>query len=110
MKTGDKIWLFDINRRIYPKNGKGNPIYSEHFYQAIVSGETKRSWLVAGKKFSKKNPLGIYTNEQKSDAIWENENRYKIIEKIEFCSIDKLKQIENILNKQKVTQCPILGN
>ena len=49
MKVGDKVWIFDTNRRVYPKvNGRvtGGPIYAEHFVQAEITGETSKSWIV----------------------------------------------------------------
>jgi len=102
MKVGDKVWLFDYNRRIYPKTGgiSSSPIYVEYFYQAIIDRETSRSWVVLNQKFPKKNPIGIYTDEQKNDKIWDYENRPKIVRLVEQCSTDKLKQIEKILALQ----------
>ncbi len=106
MKIGDKVWLFDTNRRIYPKDNRGMgaavmgaPIFSEHFYQVTIDGETSRSWLIGREKFSKKDPLGIYTDEQKEDKIWDHVNRYKIIDKIKNCSVSKLKQINSIIDE-----------
>lgn len=99
IKIGDKVWLFDINRRVYSKDGGIGraPIYSEHFYEAIISGETKRSWIVNGKKFDKKDCRGLYTNKQKEDAIWANENRRKIVRKVEICNVSLLRRIQEIL-------------
>jgi len=100
MQVGDKVWLFDGNRRVYKKNGESftAPIYEEHFYLAIIDGETSRSWLIGRNKYSKKNLLGIYTDEQKADQIWDHCSRYKIEEKVRHCSINQLKQIDKILN------------
>ena len=99
MKLGDKVWIFDSNRRIYPKDGgnSAQPIWAEHFSQAIIEGETLRSWIIKGEKFPKKDPFGIYTDEQKADTIWDHENRYAIINKIKSCDIDLLKKIHQIL-------------
>lgn len=101
MKIGDKVWLFDWNRRVYDKNEKGlsgEPIYEKHFYEAEITGETSRSWIINGERYSKKTLLGIYTDEQKADKIWDHLHRYNIIEKVRQCSIEKLKQISMILN------------
>lgn len=100
MKVGDTVWLFDGNRRVY-ENGNTAPTFEKHFYQEVIDGETSRSWLIRRSKFSKKDPLGsgIYTDEQKADKIWERANRYKIMDKIHWCSIEKLKQIDNILGR-----------
>lgn len=62
MKIGDTIWIFDQNRRVYPKGGgigKG-PIWREHWRPEQIIGETKRSWLVGSEwrpiKVDKKEP------------------------------------------------------
>jgi hypothetical protein len=101
MKVGDKVWLFDSNRRVYPKDNKFSsaPIFSEHFHQVIIDGETSRSWLIGREKFSKTHFCGIYTDEQKADLIWKEDNQQKIIEEIRNCSINKLREINSILNK-----------
>ena len=103
MKVGDKVWLFDFNRRVYPKEGGmgRSPIYSEHFYQCEIDGETSRSWIVSGTKFSKLNPQGIYNDQQKEERIWDYENRYKIVKGVESCSTKQLKEILSILNLEK---------
>ena len=99
MKIGDRVWLFDGNRRVYDKKFGSLPIYAEHFYQATISGETSKSWIIHYDKFSKKTLQGIYSDEQKADMIWENNNRYKIIEQIRRCPIEILKRIDNILKE-----------
>jgi len=103
MKVGDKVWLFDMNRRVYKKDGVSftPPIYAEHFYEAVIDGETSRSWLIGRRKYPKNNPLGIFTDEQKADNIWANEKRYKIQNEISYCSIAQLKQIDLILAEKK---------
>jgi len=98
MKVGDKVWLFDTNRRVYPKGSiTSAPIYAEHFYQTTIDDETPRSWIIGRQKYSKKGGEGIYTDEQKADRLWDHANRYNIIEKVKECSVEKLKQIEEIL-------------
>jgi hypothetical protein len=100
MKVGDKVWLFSENRRVYPKNSKfsSGPIYAEHFYQVTIDGETSRSWLIEKTKYPKiTSIINLYTNEQKADAIWREENERKIVDKIKYCTIEQLKQIDTIL-------------
>ena len=101
LKVGDKVWLFDQNRRVYEKDSiiSSAPIFSEYFYQVTITGETSRSWLIGREKFSKKTLEGIYTNETKADKIWDEENRYKITEKVRYCSIIELKKINEILGE-----------
>jgi len=101
MKVGDKVWLFDGNRRVYPKSAGMScaPIYSEHFYSVTIDSETSRSWIVDGVKFPKNNPIGIYTDQQKEDMIWARENRRKIIDVVDRCSAKELREIYNLLFK-----------
>lgn len=55
VKVGDPIFLFDQNRRIYPKDAKGkpvphsSPIWREHWVPRVIVGETARTWLVGMK-------------------------------------------------------------
>ena len=103
MKIGDKVWLFSMNRRVYKKDGKSfsSPIFAEYFYEATVDGETSRSWLIGKTKYAKNNPIGIYTDEQRADAIWKEENQMKILDKVRYCTIEQLKQIDLILAVKK---------
>jgi hypothetical protein len=98
MEVGDEVWLFDINRRVYDKSSY-SPVYSEHFYKARITGETTRSWIVNGIKYSKKNPLGLFTDQQKDDAVWADANRYKIIDLLKTLSTEKLKEVSKILSQ-----------
>lgn len=100
LKVGDKVWLFDFNRRVYGKESSA-PIYEQQFYQDVIEGETSRSWIIGRRKFAKNNPIGIYTDEQKADKIWDNSVRYKIQDKVGRCSTEQLKQIDLILAERK---------
>ena len=102
MKVGDKIWLFSGNRRVYRKDGVeySSPIYSEHFYQDTIDGETSRSWIVGKTKFSKKDTRGIFTDQEKEDAIWANDYRWKIVDSVGHCPVSILKKINELLKEQ----------
>lgn len=102
VKVGDEVWMFDINRRVY-ENNKGSPIFNGHFYKAQISGETARSFIVSRKKYPKNNLSWMYTDEQKLDAIWADENRYKIREIICNVDIETLKKIAAILDERGKT-------
>ena len=99
MKVGDKIWLFSGNRRVYRKDGVeySSPIYSEHFYQDTIDGETSRSWIVGKTKFSKKDTRGMFTDKEKDEDIWGHDNRHKIMDKIYNCPVSVLKKINELL-------------
>ena len=108
MKVGDKVWIFDTNRRVYPKvNGRvtGGPIYAEHFVQAEITGETSKSWIVREgqreTKINKKTLAGIYTDEQKADKIWARCHRHDIVRLVQSCDVEQLKQIAKILNYEE---------
>jgi len=125
MQIGDKVWLFDSNRRVY-QDDKGNtttsPWFRGNFTERYIVGETKRSWLVGFKgntvedrtniKVDKKNltysitnnfgfDKKLYISEEEIDRkCWINDNHRKIIRLIEQCSdYDKLLKIQEILSE-----------
>ena len=108
MQVGDKVWIFDSNRRRY------------EFVEKYILGETKQSWIVGYKtasieersnlKVNKKtliysttNTLSLdgrlYIYEEEIDReCWLNDNHYRIKELVGECkNYDKLKKIEEIL-------------
>lgn len=108
-KIGDKVWCFDQNRRVYDGKGSfgGHIIYAGHFYESKITGETSRSWIVGqyGDKYSKKDPSGLYTDEQKADAIWMHDNRHKIAGIVDRCrDIEKMRQIAQIVGYVEETK------
>lgn len=110
LKIGTKVWVFDLDHRVYPKSETrwkfGSPIYSEHFRPAEITGETTRSWIVRGgmigeKRIPKKAPFantGVYSDSLKDDKIWENQHRNKIIDQLRFCNdVDVLRKIAELI-------------
>jgi len=112
MQVGDKVWIFDGNRRIYtdPEGNKlQSPWYRGYFIEQYIIGETKVSWILGsyldtrieiGNKYKKKECTGIiFTSEEEINKMcWVRENQYKIREKVGHCNdYNKLKQIESIL-------------
>lgn len=122
MEIGQKVWIFDSNRRSY-EDDKGNktiaPWYRGCFVEKYILGETKQSWVVGYEesdinskrniKVSKKTltyqgSFGLdgklYLSEEIiNQTCWINDNRYEISEKVRKCEdYNKLKQIEEILN------------
>lgn len=102
-KIGDKVWRFDGNRRVYVE-GNSTPIYSEHFYQDTIVGETPKSWLIhyGRVKINKKTLEGIYTDEQRAAMIWDKQHRYKIVREVQTCSPELLKQIAELIGYKEV--------
>jgi len=123
MQIGDKVWIFDDNRRVY-QDDKGNktvsPWFRGHFVEKYIVGETKQSWLVGYKgnmlddktniKVNKKNltySIGnnygrngkLYISEEEiNQKCWMEENLRIIIRKVEQCTdYEKLRKIEEIL-------------
>jgi hypothetical protein len=121
MQIGDKVWIFDSNRRTY-EDDQGNklrsPWYRGYFVERFILGETKQSWIIGwhgatldsrgNYKVNKKtltytNSYGgnfkIHTSEEEIDReCWIQENQYKIREAVGFCKdYEKLKKIEEIL-------------
>ena len=123
MQVGDKVWIFDGNRRIYtdPEGNKlSSPWYRGYFVERYILGETKQSWLLSAweyepdkkytpeelnrrcTKYKKKDCKGIFTSEEQiTQYCWVNDNGYKIGSKVQSCrDYNILKQIEDILNQQ----------
>lgn len=117
MKLGDKIWLFDDNRRVYVDdegNKHQSPIYRKKFVPFYIVGETRVSWIVSnytldeipewavakGKKVKKVEANKTYwtSKEEVENKCWINENIYRIVEKVRHCKdYSLLKQIDNLI-------------
>lgn len=124
MQVGDKVWIFDSNRRIY-EDDQGNKLvscwYRGHFVEKCIIGETKQSWIVGyegnlpddrnnlkvNKKtliYSTANTYGLdgklYISEEEIDRnCWLKDNQFTISESVRWCKdYDKLKKIEEIIN------------
>ena len=97
---GSTIWMFDNNRRIYPKPRSasgGGPIYREHWRPVTIEGETSRSWVTSwyGNKVPKRGPRhGVAFTEAEVNAdVWAHDHRYKIVRMVELCEVETLKAI-----------------
>jgi hypothetical protein len=124
MQVGNKVWIFDSNRRKY-EDDKGNKLdrcwYRYHFTEKYIIGETTQSWIVGYKnnsvddrsnyKVNKKTLNYSTTNlvahdgklyiseEEINEKCWLNDNKGNIRERVSRCSdYEKLKKIEEILN------------
>ena len=70
----DKVWLFDINRRVYAKdeNGRntGGPIWREHWREHQVVEETRVSYITKnGQKVPKNGGRNIAFSEAEIDRL-----------------------------------------
>ena len=103
-KIGDPVWIFDINRRVY-KDGRGGPIWREHWVKREVTGETSRSWIVGKgweeRKIPKKGetPHDIcWSEEEINRRAFVEEHSYRISEKVRrVTDYDTLKKIAEIV-------------
>lgn len=92
LKVGSTVWVFDVNRRVYPPregvNTCGNaPIYREHFRPMPITGETRVSWVLRdGRKVSKRTLDGICTTTAQIDAAcWVHDHVHAISRAVERC-------------------------
>lgn len=65
LKVGDSVWIFDINSRHYGDERRTAPIWSRHFVEYFVVGETSRSFLLSR---SAKSPTGNVKLPKKGDV------------------------------------------
>lgn len=87
-----KLWFFDVNRRIYPRDANGNttggPIWREHWHEVEIVGETSRSWVIGytDEKVPKKDFPGSYaTSQEDIDRRAVIANRYGISRRVDKC-------------------------
>lgn len=108
LKVGDRVWEFDINKRVYAPGAQRGPIFAEHFRERWIVGEEGRSWLVStdrrgtwGKEKIGKHHLAKrhhYTDAEREAMIWANDHRYKLVRRLERCTdLATLKAIAEIL-------------
>jgi len=100
LQVGDRVWIFDGNRRIYIK-GQSGPVFREHFRPLTIDAETRISWVLSdGRKINKKTLDGCYpTEESVDDACWIQDHSYRISEEVRRCrSAATLKQIASLVN------------
>jgi hypothetical protein len=103
--VGMKLWFFDQNRRIYPRNADGrttgSAIWREHWREVEIKGETTRSWIISytDEKVPKKDFPGRYATSQ--EDIDRNEllnNSHRIARKVGECrDYDTLLAIKKLL-------------
>jgi hypothetical protein len=107
LKIGSTVWIFDENRRVYPKDKSGGsgPIYREHFSPEIIDGETRTSWLIRSKhwrkadwiRINKKNPQCCVSIEEVDEQCWAQEHRYKIMQLAQTADYKTLRKIAELV-------------
>lgn len=96
--VGSTVWVFDENRRVYPKEklppGKlwpsGPPIWREHWRPTAIKGETRVSWILEnGRKVNKRDLAdgkvrGVLTSEADLDAAcYVNQHAREVGERVQ---------------------------
>lgn len=104
------FYYFDINRRVYVKNGvKSNAsFYEEHFVKINIIDENdkeyidnfrrtinKRSMLY---KINNTTRVKVFTEQEKEDDIYVNSKSYKLAEMVRKSDADTLRKIEALLS------------
>ena len=99
-----KVWIFDENHRVYPRDEKGrafgNPIWRKHWVAREIVGETKLSWILrfGGQKVSKKGGRGIAFSEAEIDRLeFVEVHRRLIAEAVNKLDYEKLKQVSDLI-------------
>lgn len=121
MKVGDKVWVFEENRRRYKQDEKGRsvggPIWREHWVERTVIGENRINFLISiwsvnreipsewdlknAIRVPKKGPMpwGIVASEEELDRkAWFHDNHYKIKEAVgQVYDYDTLKKVAELI-------------
>lgn len=114
LKVGDKVFMFDGNRRRYDKDK--NIVFRYHFDEAEIISETRNSWIVkywgehkVNKKTGEFNHGGmvalkgrIFNADEVEDECWLDENRMKIANRIimsKIEDIEMLRAVKDVMDK-----------
>ena len=106
--VSSRLYYFDQNRRIYEMNGvrKSSPYHEGYFIPIKVVSETDKEIICEYGTIKKKtmeyhfgrSKYKVYTEQQKNDDVYVQENRHTIAEKVRTLSADKLRMVEAVLN------------
>lgn len=108
MSNYPDVWIFDINRRVYLKDGNGrsfgSPIWREHWKKIDVVGETRVSWLTScRRKIPKKGGHDIcFSLREIEDRAWIHENAHRLAGAVSRCTdIGALREIAHLVGYQE---------
>lgn len=106
--VGQRIWQFDINRRVYERDAegfaKGGPIYEAHFLPMKVLRIESNRYIVAtwpeGGYERRVSFLAVTAERgnwvddaEKERRIWEHVHRHSIIRMVERADVDTLRKV-----------------
>lgn len=108
-KPSDLLYYFDQHHRVYEINGvkKSSPYYEGYFRPIKIVSENDKEMLsdygIIKKKTMQyhygRQKYKVFTQQQKDDEVYVQENRNTIAEKVRALSAEKLRLVEAILNK-----------
>lgn len=101
--VGDTVWIFLMDRRVYPKAepgrlSSGGPIYREHFVERTIASDTGRSWVLSDRlKINKRTLLSpkdhrgyavpMFTSPQQvEDLCYVHDERARLASQVQQCS------------------------
>lgn len=106
--VSSRLYYFDQNRRIYEMNGvkKSSPFHEGYFIHIKVVSENEKEIVCEYGTIKKKtmeyhwgrSKYKVYTEQEKNDEVYVQENRHLIAEKVRTLSADKLRMVEAVLN------------
>lgn len=106
--VSSRLYYFDQNRRIYEMNGikKSSPFHEGYFIPIKVISENEKEIVCEYGTVKKKtmeyhwgrSKYKVYTEQEKNDEVYIQENRHLIAEKVRTLSADKLRMVESVLN------------
>jgi hypothetical protein len=106
--VGSRLYYFDQNRRVYEMNGikKSSPFREGYFIPIKVVSETDKEIICEYGTIKKKtmeyhwgrSKYKVYTEQEKNDEVYVQENRHIIAEKVRTLSVEKLRMVEGVLN------------
>ena len=106
--VSSRLYYFDQNRRIYEMNGvkKSSPFHEGYFIPIKVISENEKEIVCEYGTIKKKtmeyhwgrSKYKVYTEQEKNDEVYVQENRHLIAEKVRTLSADKLRMVEAVLN------------
>ena len=110
---GSTIWKFDSNYRVYKSNASisSSASYREQWRPVVITGETSRSWIIGGRnnaKCPKKGGYGWALSEKEVyDDVWLKENRYKIMQRLNFGSNQSVEVFRKIAELIGYEESPV---
>lgn len=101
---GQTVYFFDINRRVYPKDGGvgRSPIWREHWRPETIVSETTRSWVTNHKSKIPKNAVAhdrfAWDQKDIDHAEFVHEHQHRIAERVgRLGDAEVLKQVAELI-------------